>query len=127
MPLDQCDEVARCVAGERRAGEVWVGGEKPVGCAVEVGEVAAATAGDEDLFADAIGMIENEDAAATLTRSDGGHQTCCSGAEHQDIANLFVRGGGERVRGHAGLFLIMQPRYVVRVKRYIQSPPHHCG
>ena len=97
---------------------------------MEVGEVAAAAARDENLFADAIGMIENEDAAAALARDDGSHETRCSGAEHQDIANLFVL-GWRRKGSQACLILIMQPRriqlYAVRVKRYIQSPPHHCG
>ena len=128
MLFDQCDEIARRVAGERGAGEVWIGGEESVGRAVEIGEIAAAAAGDEDLLADAIGMIENYDATAALTSGDGSHEAGCPGAEHQDIADFFVMG---RWSHRHAVFLIMQPRccpcYAVRVKRYIQSPPHHCG
>ena len=66
------------VSGRGRIGEVRVGGEEVFGARVEVGEVAAAAAGDEDLFADAIGMIENEDAAAALAGHDGSHQSGCA-------------------------------------------------
>ena len=104
--LDQRDEVAGRVAGERGLREVRVGGEEVLGCAVEVGEVAAAAAGDEDLFADAIGMIEKEDAAAALACLDGSHKPCRACAEYEKIAGLFVKGGGAMTGGmheHAGL------------------------
>jgi len=90
MPLDECDEIARCVAGERGAGEVRIGGEETVRGAVDVGEIAAAAAGDEDLLADAIGMIEDQDAAATLACSDGGHEAGCAGSKDEDVTNFFV-------------------------------------
>jgi hypothetical protein len=57
---------------------------------VDVGEVAPAAAGDEDLFADAFGVIEHQDAAATLTGGDGGHEPRCTGAEDEGIACFFV-------------------------------------
>jgi hypothetical protein len=102
ISLDQRDEITGRVAGERRSGEMWVGGEEAVGCAVEVGEVAAAAAGDEDLFADAIGMIENNDAPAALAGSDGSHEPGRSRAEHEDIASLVVMSGWNQARGHVG-------------------------
>ena len=70
---------------------------------MEIGEVAAAAAGDEDFFADAVGVIEHEDAAATLAGSDGSHEPRCSRAEYEDIESLFVMHGWDGVRGHAGL------------------------
>jgi hypothetical protein len=60
---------------------------------VAVGEIAAAAARDEDLFADAIGMIENEHASASLACGDRRHEPGCSSAEYQKIACLFVMGG----------------------------------
>jgi hypothetical protein len=90
MPLDQCDEVLRRVAGERGACEVRIAGEETVRSAVDVGEVAAAAAGDENLFANTVGMIEDEDAAATLTCGDGGHEARCTSAEDEGIACFFV-------------------------------------
>jgi hypothetical protein len=71
---------------------------------VAVGEIAAAPARDEDLFADAIGMVENEHAPASLACGDCRHEPGCSGAEHQDVACLFVMCGWGWVQGHAGLF-----------------------
>jgi hypothetical protein len=92
VPLDECDEIARCVTGERGAGEVRIGGEELFGGAAEVGEIAAAAAGDQDLFADAIGVIEDKDAAATLACGDGGHETRCASAEDEDVTRLFGMG-----------------------------------
>ena len=58
-----------------------------------VGEIAAAAAGDKDLLADAVGMIEDEDTAATLTCGDGSHETRSSRAEDEDVTNFFERSG----------------------------------
>jgi len=80
MLADESDEVGGCVAGERGAGEVGIFGDKIVGGAVEVGEVAAASAGDEDFFADAIGALDERDAAATLGRFGGAEETGGAGA-----------------------------------------------
>ncbi len=41
--------------------------------AMNVGEVAASSAGDEDFFADAVGVIEKGDAASALAGFDGAH------------------------------------------------------
>ena len=66
--------------------------------AAEVGEVGAAAAGDEDFFADAVGVVEEQDAAAAMAGSGGGHETCGSGAENDYVKRLqggpflFARG-----------------------------------
>jgi hypothetical protein len=65
------DEVRRRVAGERRDGEMRVGGEEAVGRGVEVGEIAAAAARDQDLLARPVGMVEEEHAAAALPGGGG--------------------------------------------------------
>ncbi len=65
--FDEGDDVGGGVAGERGFGEVRVGGEKVFGAGVDVGEVAAASAGDEDLLADALGVVEDEDAAVAAS------------------------------------------------------------
>ena len=49
--FDEGDDVGWGVAGEGGLGEVGVFGEEVFGAGVEVGEVAAASAGDEDFFA----------------------------------------------------------------------------
>ena len=90
MPLDKCDEIAWCVPGERGAGEVRIRREKSIRGAVEVGEIAAASAGDEYLFADLVGMIEDQDAAASLTRRDGGHESRGAGTEDEHVTMFFL-------------------------------------
>jgi hypothetical protein len=79
--FDERDEVLRGVTGERGAGEVGVLREEVFGGGVEVGEVAAASAGDEDLFAESVGVVEEEGAAAALAGCDGGHEAGGSRAE----------------------------------------------
>ena len=66
MALDQRDEVRRGVAGQRRTGEARIGGQEALGPDITVGEVAAPAAGNQDLLARRLRMIEQEDAAATL-------------------------------------------------------------
>ena len=83
--FDERDEVLRGVAGEGGLGEVGVGGEEVFRAGVEVGEVAAASAGDEDLLAGAVGVVEEEDAAAAAAGFDGGHQAGGSGSEDEDV------------------------------------------
>ena len=91
--FDQGEEVRRGEAGERGLGEVGVGGEEVFGAGVEVGEVAAAAAGDEDLLAGAVGVFEDEDAAAAAAGFDGAHEAGGAGAEDEDVE---VIGGGFR-------------------------------
>ena len=52
--FDQGDEVRRRIAGKRRFGEVFVCADKFLRGAMEIREVAAAAAGDEDFLADAV-------------------------------------------------------------------------
>src|SRR5207344_1051366 len=66
MALDEIDEVARRVAGQRRAAEVGVPGVEVARADVEVGEVAAAAARDPDLLGDLLGVVEQDDRAAEL-------------------------------------------------------------
>jgi len=56
--LDEGDDIGWCETGERGFGEVRVLREKIFRAGVDVGEVASATPGDEDLLADAFGVVE---------------------------------------------------------------------
>ncbi len=49
---------------------------------MQVGEITAASAGDEDFFADAFGVFEEGDAAAAIASFDGAHKA--GGASTQD-------------------------------------------
>ena len=62
-----------------------VSGNKIFGRTVNIGEVAAATAGDQDFFADAIGVFKNSDAATAFACFDGAHQASGTRAENQSV------------------------------------------
>ena len=74
MALHQRDEIPLRVARQRRLAEVRIGREKIFRRDVEVGEIAAAAAGNENFFADAIAVFDDDNAPATLARLDGAHQ-----------------------------------------------------
>jgi len=59
---------------------------------MEVGEVAAASAGDEDLFAGTLCALEYSDAARAAAGFDRGHEACGSGAEDEDIETVVIHG-----------------------------------
>jgi hypothetical protein len=86
--FDEGDDVGGGVAGEGGLGEVGIGGEEVLCAAVDVGEVAAASAGDEDLFAGFFGVVEEEDAASAASSLDGAHEAGGSGAEDYYIECL---------------------------------------
>jgi len=86
----QGDHVRRGEGGEGGLGEVGVFGEEVLRAGVEVGEVGAAAAGDEDLLADAVGVVEEEDAFAAASGFCGAEEACGSGAEDDDVeAGVF--------------------------------------
>ena len=55
---------------------------------MQVGEIAAPAAGDEDLLADAIGMLQHGDPAATFAGFDGTHQAGRAAAENDHVEGL---------------------------------------
>ena len=91
MFFDQGDEVAGRVTRQRRLREVRIRRKEIFRLAVNVGEVAAAAAGDEDLLARAIGVLEDGDAASALARFDGAHQSGGAGTKNDCV---------EAMRGH---------------------------
>src|SRR5882672_7272789 len=74
MPLDHRDEIALSVAAERGLAEVRIGGKESIGCDFEIGEIAAATAGDENFRAGLVVVLEQQYAAAAPSRRKGTHQ-----------------------------------------------------
>ena len=55
--LDERNEVGGCVARQRGLAEVGIRGYEVVGVRVEIGEVAAAAAGNRNLLADSVRML----------------------------------------------------------------------
>ena len=68
MALHQRDEIGLRVAAQRRPAEVRVARQKAIRRAVQIGEIAAAAAGDQDLGADPVGMVEQQDLARRAGR-----------------------------------------------------------
>ena len=102
VALDQGEEVGGRVAGERRDGEMGVGGEEAVGGGVEVGEIAAAAARDQDLLSGRVGMVDEQDPAAALAGDGGAHQPRPAGAEDDRVVGLrFHRAPLEAPGGRA--------------------------
>ena len=62
------NEIGRCVTRQRRLGKMRVGGDEVFRTTMEIGEVAAPAAGDQDLFADAPGPLQHGHAAARACR-----------------------------------------------------------
>ena len=62
-----------------------VGGEELIRLAVEIGEVAAASAGDEDFFSDFVGVFKEEHAAAAFTGFDRAKKPGGTGTENNDV------------------------------------------
>ena len=79
------DEILGCVAGERRFCEVFIRRNKILRFAMKISEVAAAAAGNENLFADAFRMLKDGHAAPTLASFDGAHQPRGTAPEYQNI------------------------------------------
>jgi hypothetical protein len=80
VALDQGDEVGRRVAGEGGAAEVRIRRVEVPCIDRGVGEVAAAAARDADLLADALGVIDGDDAQAALRGEGRGEEPRRAGA-----------------------------------------------
>ena len=89
MFFHERDEVVGRVSGERGFCEMRIRGDEIFRRAMNVGEVAASSAGDEDFFADAVGALKDRDAAAALASFGGTEESCGAGAEDKDVR--FVR------------------------------------
>jgi hypothetical protein len=87
--LNECDEIRWRVARERRLGEVRVVGQEIFGLAVKIREVTASTAGDENLFANALSEVDEGDATSTFACFDRAHQSGGAGSQDYDVEFVF--------------------------------------
>ncbi len=85
MFFDKGDEIGGSVASQGRLGEVRIPREEILWLAVEIGEIAASPAGNEDFFADFFGAFEDGDAAATFAGLDGAEEAGCASAKNEDV------------------------------------------
>ncbi len=56
---------------------------------MQIGEIATPAAGDEDLLADAISVLQHGDPAATLTGFDGAHEAGSAAAKNNYVEGLI--------------------------------------
>jgi len=100
MLLDQCDEVRGRIMSQRRLREVRVRRDKIARLTVEVCEITAAAAGDENLLANTICAFKNCDAAPAFAGLQRAQESGRAAAENQGIIG-FDQGGapGTRVTG----------------------------
>src|SRR5580698_6367246 len=92
MALYHLDKICRREASQGGLGKVRIGGEKVFRGSVQVGEVAPAPTGDQDLFADAAGMFNQEDTLPSPACMNSTEKPRRAGAHDQNI----VRQSGER-------------------------------
>jgi len=85
MFFDEAHEICRSVTGKRRLGKMSIGREKIFWPGVEVGEIAAAAAGDQDFLADSIRAFQYQDAPAPLAGFDSTHQAGSASPENNDV------------------------------------------
>ena len=83
--FNQRDEVGRFVPGQSGFREVWVRGIEVFRPAMEICEIAAASAGDKYFFARAIGALQDRDAPAAFACLDRAHQAGGSCAQNDRI------------------------------------------
>ena len=105
MFFDEADEIRGSIASQGRFGEVTIGGEEIFCSRLEIGEIAAASTGDENFFPDSIGAFEDDDAPSPLAGFDGAHQTSGAGSENDHVVFLIRRGLADVGIIHAGMSL----------------------
>ena len=75
MLLDQGDEVRGRVAGQRGFREVRICGKEILRLAIQISEITAASAGDQNLLAGTIGALKNRDAPPAFAGFDRAHKS----------------------------------------------------
>ncbi len=85
MAFHQLHEILRAIAAQRRLGEVRVGGQVAVGRGVEVGEIAAPAAGNQDLAARLAVVIQQQHAPPALPGGRRAEQARRARAQHDGV------------------------------------------
>ena len=83
--LDQRNEIAGRVARKRGFAEVRICRKKVGGVRMNISEVAAAAAGDRDLLADSIGVLQDQNLASAFACFNRAKQTRSATADDNDI------------------------------------------
>lgn len=92
MLFDQLDEVFGPITRKRRFRKMWIPRDEIVRAGVNVGEIASAATGDENLLADAIGPLKDKDASSSFSRLNGAHQAGGARSENDGVVCLIHAG-----------------------------------
>ena len=85
MVSHQADELFGSIAGQCRLYKPRIQAKKVFGAGVAVGEVAPTPTADSDLFANRLGMVEDQNRQATLARNAGAEESCRASTDHNDV------------------------------------------
>jgi hypothetical protein len=122
VSLDKFKKMPRLVKCQRRLRKMRILGDEIRRRAVNVGEVAAAATGDEDLAARLRIVFKQQHPTAPLTRNGSAHQPGCTGAHHNHIKfTRFARHSfivAERKRSN---ILMMQRRSSLNQRRHFAA------
>ena len=91
VTLDQSDEIARRIARQRRTAKIGILRQVVRRTRVKIGEIAASAARDADLFAELVGMLDQQNAPPALSGDGGAHHPRGACA---DDDNVEARTGG---------------------------------
>ena len=85
MLFDQRDEIRGRVPRQRGFREVFVRGNEIFRLAMNVGEITASPAGDQNFLADAIGMLEHGDAPPAFAGLDRAEESSGAAAKNHSV------------------------------------------
>ena len=91
MLLHQRDKIGRRIAGQRGFCKVRICRNKVFRRAMEIGEVTASAAGNENFLALTLSTFEHGNAPSPAARFNRTHESGCSSAKNQGVVFLNVR------------------------------------
>ena len=87
--IDKRDEVRRGVTCQRGFAEMRISGQEILRCAMQISEVAPASAGNQDLLPDSLGMFKHSNTATAFASFNGAHETGSTGTENDCVKRVF--------------------------------------
>ena len=76
------------VARQRRLAEMRIRRKEVFWLAMQIGEIAAPAAGDQNFLADAVGVFQHDDAPPVLAGGNGAHQSGRPAAQYYRVIGM---------------------------------------
>ena len=90
VALYEIDEICRRIAGEGGPTEVWIFGDEMLRAGAEVGEIAPASAGDQDFLPSFCLVVQDGDTPALLSGLGGAHQARRPRSKNHNVEIVHV-------------------------------------